>query len=125
MGGTEGNARLTGLTAAVLLVLLAAEGATIPFLRQALTLHVFLGLLLIPPAALKLAVTGWRFVRYYRRDPEYVAKGPPPPLLRMVVAPLVIVSTVVLLGTGVLLAVMHPRGGVVLGLHKTSFLVWF
>ena len=46
--GVDGNARLTGLTAVVLLVLLAAEGATIPLIGSQLTLHIFLGVLLIP-----------------------------------------------------------------------------
>jgi hypothetical protein len=125
VGGTEGNARLTAATAAVLLLLLAAEGATIPFIRPLLTMHVLLGLALIPPALLKLGSTGWRFVRYYRRDPAYVEKGPPHPFMRLLVAPLVVASTVVLLATGVALAMRHPQGGLVLGLHKASFVVWF
>jgi hypothetical protein len=123
--GSEGNARLTALTGLALLVLLAAEGATIPFVRQLLTLHVFLGLLLIPPVLLKMVTTGWRFLRYYTGDPGYVAKGPPSAVMRLFVAPLVIASTVVLFGTGVLLAIERPHGGAVLGLHKASFLVWF
>jgi hypothetical protein len=124
-GGTEGNARLTATTAIVLLVLLAAEGATIPFVRQQLTLHIFLGLLLIPPVLLKLATTAWRFARYYRGAVEYVAKGPPHVFMRLLVAPLVVASTAALFGTGVLLVLLHPQGGIVLGLHKASFVVWF
>jgi hypothetical protein len=124
-GGTEGNARLTATTAVVLLVLLAAEGLTIPFVQQQLTLHIFLGLLLIPPVLLKLASTGWRFARYYRRAVDYVAKGPPRAFMRLLVAPLVVASTIGLFGTGVLLVLLHPQRGIVLGLHKASFLVWF
>jgi hypothetical protein len=124
-GGTEGNARLTATNAVVLLVLLAAEGATIPFVRQQLTLHIFLGLMLIPPVVLKLGSTGWRFARYYLRNPAYVSKGPPPPFLRLLVAPVTVVSTLALLGTGVLLAIVHPHAGLVVGLHKASFIVWF
>jgi hypothetical protein len=124
-GGTEGNARLTAATAVVLLVLLAAEGATIPFVRQQLPLHIFLGLLLIPPVLLKLASTAWRFARYYLGAPEYVAKGPPHAFVRLLVAPLTVASTVVVFGTGVLLVLMHPQRGIVLGLHKASFVVWF
>jgi hypothetical protein len=125
VGGTEGNARLTAATAAVLVVLLAGEGATIPFIRQMLTPHVLIGLLLLPPVLLKLASTGWRFAQYYRGRPDYVAKGPPQPFLRLLVAPLVVVSTVTLFGTGIALVLMHPRGGLVLGLHKASFILWF
>ena len=125
MGGTEGNARLTAATAALLLVLLAGEGATIPFIRQLITPHVLIGLLLVPPVLLKVASTGWRFVQYYRGNPDYVAKGPPHPFLRLLVAPLVVVSTLTLFGSGIVLALEHPRGGLVLGLHKASFVIWF
>jgi hypothetical protein len=124
-GGAEGNARLTGTTAVVLLVLLAAEGATVPFVKQQVTLHVFLGLLLIPPVLLKLATTAWRFACYYRGAVEYVTKGPPHAFMRLLVAPFVVVSTVGLFGSGVLLVLMHPQGGIILGLHKASFFVWF
>lgn len=125
MRGAAANARLTAVIGAVLLVLLAAEGATIPLIGQLLTPHVFIGLLLIPPVALKMASIGWRFFRYYRHDPAYVASGPPHPFLRFVVAPLVVLTTLTLFGTGILLVVQHPHGGAVLGLHKASFVVWF
>ena len=77
--GVESNARLTGSTAAVLLVLLAAEGVTVLRVGALLTPHVFIGMLLIPPVLLKIGSTGWRFVRYYRGSPAYRRKGPPPP----------------------------------------------
>jgi hypothetical protein len=121
----DGNERLTGVNAVVLLVLLAAEGVTIPFVRQWMTLHVFLGLLLIPPVLLKLASTGWRLTRYYLRDAEYVRRGPPHPFLRLLVAPLTVASTAVLFGTGVALVLTHPHDGWIIGLHKASFVVWF
>jgi hypothetical protein len=122
-GGTDGNERLTGAAAALLFLLLAAEGVTILFLRPLFSAHVFIGMLLIPPIALKLGSTGWRFARYYRRDPEYRRKGAPLLPLRML-APLVVASTVAVFGTGVALLVVGPAGGVVLGLHKASFAVW-
>ena len=123
-GGTEGNARLTALTAIVLLVLLAVEGVSILAIRPLLSLHVFVGLLLIPPVALKLASTGYRFFRYYTRDLEYVAKGPPYVLMRMLVAPVLVAATFGVFATGVALLVVGPGGGIVLGLHKTSFVIW-
>ena len=55
------NARLTAANAAVLLVLLAAEGVTILRVRALLTPHVFIGVVLIPPVLLKMASTSWRF----------------------------------------------------------------
>ena len=44
--GVDGNARLTGAGGALLLVLLAAEGATIPFIGPLLGPHIFIGILL-------------------------------------------------------------------------------
>jgi hypothetical protein len=123
-GGTEGNARLTALTGLVLLVLLAVEGVTILDLRQLLSVHVFVGLLLIPPVALKLAATGYRLVRYYTRAAEYVRKGPPLLLMRMFVAPGLVAATIVLFATGVALIAVGPGGGIVLTLHQMSFFVW-
>ena len=122
-GGVDGNERLTASTAVVLLVLLALEGATLISVTQLLLPHVFLGFLLIPPVALKLGSTGWRLLRYYRRSESYVRRGPPHPFLRMVVAPLVVVSTVALFATGVAVVATGSHG-VLLGLHKASFLVW-
>src|SRR5947209_19688083 len=101
-GGVAGNARLTGAVAVALLVLLAAEGVTIPFIGQLLGPHMFIGLLLIPPVALKLASTGYRFARYYTGNETYVRKGPPPVLLRML-APGVVLTTLAVFGTGVAL----------------------
>lgn len=123
-GGSDGNERLTAATAVVLLVLLALEGLTLVAIRQLLLPHVFLGFLLIPPVLLKLASTGWKMTRYYQRADEYVRRGPPAPLLRVVVAPLVVASTIGLFATGVAVVAVGHRG-LLLGLHKASFIVWF
>jgi hypothetical protein len=123
-GGSDGNERLTAATAAVLLVLLAAEGATLVAIGRLLLPHVFLGFLLIPPVVLKLASTSWRVIRYYRRSDEYVRRGPPALLLRVVVAPVTVVATVALFASGVAVVALG-RSGLLLGLHKVSFIVWF
>ncbi len=122
--GALGNGRLTALTGALLLVLLAGEGATIPWIRPLLSVHIFLGILLLGPVALKLASTGYRFVRYYSGAIEYVQLGPPAPLMRVLVAPVLVLSTVTMFGTGVILLAL-PHRGLMLGLHKVSFIVWF
>ena len=122
-GGSEGNRRLTATTAVLLLVLLAAEGATVLAIRPLVTVHVFLGMLLIPPVGLKIATTGYRFVRYYTGDRRYRLDGPPHPLLRLL-GPIVVLSTTMLFATGVLLIALGPHRGGVLGLHKASFVVW-
>jgi hypothetical protein len=44
-----GNERLTAAVAATLLVLLAIEGATILSIHGLLSLHIVVGLLVIPP----------------------------------------------------------------------------
>jgi hypothetical protein len=123
LGGAAGNARLTALAGAVLLILLAVEGATIPFLGALLSVHIFVGMLLLGPVALKLGSTGYRFVRYYTRSREYVEAGPPAPVMRVLVAPVLVLSTLTLFTTGVLL-IASPQRGTVLGLHKASFIVW-
>ncbi|MFK0113454.1 hypothetical protein [Streptomyces sp. NPDC091217] len=124
-GGPEGNERLTAATGAVLLVLFAVEGVTILFLGQLLTLHFFVGLLLTGPVCLKIGSTGYRFYRYYTGSPAYRRKGSPAPLLR-VLGPLVIVTSVAVLGTGVALALLGRDTGPVpvLLLHKAAFVCW-
>jgi hypothetical protein len=123
-GGPAGNERLTVLTGIALIVLLAALGVTILRIGQLLWVHLFLGLLLLGPVALKLASTGYRFVRYYTREPRYRRKGPPAPALRLL-APLVVLSTVVVFASGVALLLLGPgsRGSLSL-IHKASFIVW-
>jgi hypothetical protein len=122
--GVEANARLTGSLAAVLLVLLAAEGVTILRVRELLTLHVFIGMLLVPPVLFKMASTGWRFVKYYLGSPAYRQKGPPPPLLRLL-GPVVVVLTLAVFATGIAL-LLGPQGwrSSLLLLHKASFILW-
>lgn len=122
-GGPEGNERLTAASGAVLFVLLAAEGVTILSVGQLLSPHVFIGMLLVPPVALKLGATGWRFVRYYRGTLDYREKGPPLLPLRLL-APVVVVSTLAVFATGIALLVRGPGQGLLLGLHKASFVVW-
>ncbi len=123
-GGTSGNEQLTAATGALLLVLLAALGVTILRIRPLLSEHMFLGLLLIPPVALKMASTGYRFVRYYTANPRYRRKGAPPATLRLL-APIVVASTVAVFASGVALLLVGPssRGSLLL-LHKASFFVW-
>ncbi|HVV89230.1 MAG TPA: hypothetical protein VHB53_01930 [Solirubrobacterales bacterium] len=122
-GGVAGNARLTGAVAVALLVLLAAEGVTIPFIGQLLGPHMFIGLLLIPPVALKMASTGYRFARYYTHDEPYVRKGPPPIALR-VLAPGVVLTTLAVFGTGVALLFAGPPSHTLIFAHKLSFIAW-
>lgn len=96
-GGSDGNARLTAAVGAVLLLLLAAEALTLlGGVGRLLVPHVFIGVLIVPPILLKLASTSWRMTSYYRRAEEYLRRGPPHLLLRMLVAPVLVAATVVL-----------------------------
>jgi DMSO/TMAO reductase YedYZ molybdopterin-dependent catalytic subunit len=113
--GVAGNTRLTSLVGVVLLALLVLEVASAlwfalltynlalppgPLYDVVRPVHFLVGFMLMPLIAIKLASTGYRFGRYYTRNPAYHRAGPPPPLLRLI-APLLIVSAVILVFSGV------------------------
>ena len=112
------------MTGAVLLFLLAVEGFTILRVGRLLTLHFFLGMLLLGPVALKAGSVIYRFVRYYTGSAPYRRKGPPAPLLRLL-GPVVVLLTAGVFGSGVMLAVAGPGQGPWQLLHKASFILWF
>jgi hypothetical protein len=123
-GGTDGNERLTATAGAVLIVLLAILGVTILSIRGLLWVHMFVGMLLIGPVVLKLSTTGYRFVRYYTANPRYRQKGPPSLPLR-VMAPIVVISTIVVFASGVALLFAGPASRqTLLPIHKVSFVLW-
>jgi hypothetical protein len=123
-GGAEGNERLTAITGSILLILLAVEGFTILRVGRLLTLHFFLGMLLLGPVALKAGSVMYRFARYYAGSAPYRRKGPPALLLRLL-GPVIILLTAGVFGSGVMLAVTGPGQGPWLLLHKASFILWF
>ena len=123
-GGTEGNERLTVLSGLLLIVLLTALGVTILRVGQLLWLHIFLGCVLVGPLTLKVASVGYRLSRYYTSDPAYRRKGPPSIALRAL-APLLVLSTLAVFGTGAAMLLLGPHSrGSVLILHKVSFICW-
>jgi hypothetical protein len=115
------------MTGAVLLILLAVEGYTIVRIGRLLTLHVFLGMLLLGPVTLKAGSVLYRFARYYTGGEPYRRKGPPAPLLR-VIGPINMLLTACVFGSGIMLAVSGPSdyGGPTgwLQLHRLSFIAW-
>jgi hypothetical protein len=123
LGGIEGNEILTSATAIVLTALLMAEGLTILHMGGLVSAHMFIGMVLIPPVALKLGSTGYRFVRYYSGSPAYRAKGPPALPLRLL-APALVATTIAVFVTGVLLLAAGHKSDTLLLLHKVSFIVW-
>jgi hypothetical protein len=125
--GPAGNERLTAMTGAVLLILLLVECYTIFKIGNLITLHVFLGMLLLGPVTLKACSVLYRFVRYYTGSVPYRRKGPPAPLLRLI-GPVIMVLTACVFGSGVMLAVtgpgyFGPPSGW-LEIHRLSFIAW-
>ncbi len=123
-GGTDGNELLTVATGAVLIVLLAIIGLTIIALGRLLWVHLFVGMLLIGPLALKLASTGYRFMRYYSGEPRYRSAGPPITPLRLI-APMVVLTTLTVFASGVALLLAGPSSRpTLMPIHKVSFILW-
>lgn len=121
--GVAQNARLTALTGVVLTALFIVEGVTIFDVRGMLTLHMYAGLMLIPPVLLKCGTTMYRFGAYYGGRASYVRRGAPPLVLR-VLGPVVVLSTLGVLATGVWLLVLRQSEGAVRELHQACFFVW-
>jgi hypothetical protein len=121
----DGNERLTAAVGLVLIVLTIAELATnVLGLHQLLSVHVFIGLVLIPPVLLKLASTGWRFIRYYTGSEPYRSKGAPQLVMRLL-APLLVAATVVLFASGVAMGVLHGHPlDIARRLHGPASVVW-
>jgi hypothetical protein len=116
---------MTGLTAAVLLVLLAAEGLTLLQLRTLVIPHVVIGMVLVPFVLLKIGTTGWRMVHYYLGSGPYRARGAPPLLLRLL-GPVMVLLTLILFASGIaLLLVPYPTRDTLFFVHKVSFILWF
>jgi hypothetical protein len=134
-GGPAGNARLTAWTGLMLLALFLAEMVTLISVRSLISWHIVIGVLLIPPALLKTGTTGWRIIRYYTGNTPYRVAGPPPLVLRLL-GPLVVASTLAVLGSGLLLVLLGTDTGgrallriggfglSLLMIHKASFVVW-
>jgi hypothetical protein len=121
----DGNERLTAVVGVLLLAPVLVEVATVLLgVHTFMSWHVFVGLALIPVVVLKLLSTGWRFVRYYTRSRDYVAHGPPRTAMRLL-APLFVVVTVVLLGSGVAMGFVHGQAlQTARRLHGPASVIW-
>lgn len=124
--GAEGNERLTAIVAVLLLVLLFLVGLTVPVANVQTRLHVFLGVVVIPPVLLKIASTTWRFLKYYGGSFSYRRRGPPAPLLRLL-GPVIVVLTLIMLFSGVGLVILAPKSmhHQLSQIHHASFFLWF
>jgi hypothetical protein len=102
-----GNERLTALVSAVLLVLFLGVLVTLLSVHALLPLHVFVGVLLAGPLAVKVGSTGYRSFRYYTGSPAFVRRGPPRPVPR-ILGPLLLATTLVVTGSGLGLLLTGP-----------------
>jgi hypothetical protein len=124
VAGVTANERLTALTGALLLVLLALMGITVLSVRRLLPEHFLLGFVLIPPLSLKASSVAYRFARYYTGDSRYREAGPPPWILRLI-GPVVVLATLAIFATGLELWFFGLRfGSIWVEAHKLSFNVW-
>ena len=121
--GVQGNERLTAWAGAALLIGFAVEGYTILNVHWYMAEHILIGMALFLPLGVKLASTIYRFARYYTNDPAYRRKGPPQLALR-VLAPVLIVNTLVVLLTGVALMITDSYHRLMEDLHKLTFFSW-
>jgi len=121
----DGNERLTAGIGIVLLVLTAVQLLTVLLgVHTFMSLHVFVGFVLIPAILLKLASTGWRFVSYYTGRDAYVRRGPPRLAMRLL-APLLVAVTAVLFASGVAMGFLHGHDlAVARRLHGPASVVW-
>jgi hypothetical protein len=123
LGGTDGNEALTSAVAVVLTLLLAAEGITILNLDGLRGPHMLIGMALIGPVLVKLGSTGYRAARYYSGARPYREKGPPQLALRLL-APVLVVATVGVFGSGVGLLIVGHRSDLLKQVHQVTFIVW-
>lgn len=124
---TLANTKLTALTGLLIFALLAIEGVTIPFIGPLFSIHAFVGWVLVPPVLLKIISTSYRFVMYYTGNSRYVKAGPPKPLLR-VIGPLIVVTTTILLWSGIEMVLLGPTGPGTktwFQIHRIDFVLWF
>lgn len=120
-----GNERLTAAVGLLVIVPVLVEIATILLgVHTFMSVHVFVGIALIPAVTLKLASTGWRFARYYTHNRAYFDQGPPQIAMRLL-APLFVAATVVLFGSGVAMGFLHGQAlQDARRLHGPASVVW-
>lgn len=118
------NERLTATAGAILLVLIIAELIITANLHALITVHIFVGVLLCGPLVVKMGSTGYRFLRYYSKNPAFVKNGPPNPLLRLL-APFLVLMTLLVFISGIGLAIVGPHHmGLLFDIHAASVAMW-
>ncbi|MFF2450855.1 hypothetical protein ACFVSW_28025 [Neobacillus sp. NPDC058068] len=120
----ERNKRLTAIAATVLFVLIIAEFVTMANLVELISYHIYVGILIAGPLVVKMCSTSYRFFRYYTKSPDFVKAGPPIILLRLL-APFLVVITVLVMVSGFGLVLGgHAHEGLFLKIHAISVILW-
>ncbi len=118
------NERMTAIAGAVLFVLIIIELVVTANLRSLISAHIFVGVLLSGPLIVKMFSTGYRFLRYYTKSPNFIRKGPPNIWLR-ILAPFLVLTTLLVFISGFGLAVVGPtHKGLFLEIHAASVALW-
>ena len=118
------GAALFGLALGALLV---AELLTVPFISRLVAWHIVIGVVIVPLLAGKIVYSSLRFLRYYRGDLDYVRAGAPWFPLR-VLSPFLVVTTVLVVASGIELAIAGPTsfsGTFLAPAHFLLSAVWF
>ena len=118
----EENARFSSILGFVLMILLIIEIATVLLgVRTTLDLHVIAGTMVTALVIPKLMTTGYRLVQYYRGQPAFAGKGPPPIILR-VISPVMATAVIGLLASGALIILgPSPLHSAALHVHNFTF----
>lgn len=118
------NERMTAIAGAVLFIIIIVELFITANLHALITEHIFIGVLLSGPLIVKMYSTGYRFFRYYTKSPDFVWKGPPNILLRLL-APFLVFMTILVFISGFGLAFVGPSNmGLFFKIHAASVALW-
>jgi hypothetical protein len=116
------NERMTAIAGAVVFVFIIAELLITANLHGLLTEHIFVGVLLSGPLVVKMFSTGYRFFRYYTKSSDFVRKGPPNIILRLL-APFLVLTTFLVFISGFGLTFGHDDR--LFGkIHSVSVALW-
>ena len=119
--------RGSALFGTALVILFLIEVLTVPIMSHAVAWHIAVGLIAVPLIVGKLTYSSMRFIGYYRGDERYLKAGVPWFPLR-ILAPFLVITTVLVIGSGVELDVAGPTSFSATFLAPAHFLlsvVWF
>lgn len=120
----ERNKQMTAIAGTMLFILIIIELIITANLGGLISEHIFVGVLLTGPLVVKMCSTGYRFFRYYTKSPEFLKAGPPNLLLRLL-APFLVVTTILVFisGFGLVLGGQAHRG-LYFKIHAASVALW-